>query len=331
MRIYILEYFSGGALVDKDLPRSVTREGLLIRNAVLKDLLQLPNVSVIISQDYRLEAIYSNVETIQVTPGTFTLIFEQLVKESDAIMLIAPETNNILGDLSLQVENSNKPLMGSKSTSISQVTNKLQLTQSLMQIGLAVPPTWPLAFTQNKFIAPQGLSFPAVIKPVMGTACQGVYYIESAAVPNLNIEPCSMMIQQYIFGIPASVSLLISGNACIPLSLNQQKISFHPEFKYSGGTIPFNHPLKAEAIAAAVTACSLFSGLRGYVGVDLILTEDEPVIIEINPRITTSYIGLSQVANTNMAGLILSACLEERLPSSFFCTKTIDFELEVML
>ncbi len=331
MRIYVLEYYSGGAMADNPLPRSIVKEGQLIRDAVLNDLLQLPHVHVVISQDYRLQANHSQIETIQVNPGMFTSIFGHLIRESDAVMIIAPETNNILSDLTVQVENSSKPLLGSKSIGINKVTNKLQLTQKLQQVGLAVPPTWSLAFTKNKFISPERLSFPAVIKPVMGTACEGVCYIESAAVPNLNIKPCPMMIQQYIFGMPASVSLLISENACIPLSLNQQKISFHPEFKYTGGVIPFNHPLKAEAMAAAVHACSLFSGLRGYVGVDLILTEDKPVIIEINPRITTSYIGLSQAANANMAALILSACLEDSLPSSFFCTKTIDFDLEVML
>jgi len=33
-------------------------------------------------------------------------------------------------------------------------------------------------------------------------------------------------------------------------------------------------------------------GLRGLVGVDYIQTKDGPVVLEINPRATTSYAGL---------------------------------------
>jgi predicted ATP-grasp superfamily ATP-dependent carboligase len=46
-------------------------------------------------------------------------------------------------------------------------------------------------------------------------------------------------------------------------------------------------------------------GLQGYVGVDLILGKGEDgaldQVIEINPRVTTSYVGLRALAKTNLA------------------------------
>ena len=43
----------------------------------------------------------------------------------------------------------------------------------------------------------------------------------------------------------------------------------------------------------------------GYVGVDLVLGREpdgsEDVVIEINPRLTTSYVGLRAAARTNLA------------------------------
>jgi hypothetical protein len=46
----------------------------------------------------------------------------------------------------------------------------------------------------------------------------------------------------------------------------------------------------------------------------MVLGDDEPVVIEINPRVTTSYVGLSGVVNFNPAQSIVDAVLEHRLP-----------------
>ncbi|HEU5303158.1 MAG TPA: ATP-grasp domain-containing protein, partial [Gemmatimonadales bacterium] len=44
----------------------------------------------------------------------------------------------------------------------------------------------------------------------------------------------------------------------------------------------------------------------GYVGVDLILTRHGPAVLEINPRLTTSYCGLRQAVGVNTAAVVLS-------------------------
>ena len=57
----------------------------------------------------------------------------------------------------------------------------------------------------------------------------------------------------------------------------------------------------------------------GYVGVDLILTEDSTAdsVIEVNPRLTTSYIGLREIAETNLAEVMLSIATGSELAVSF--------------
>ena len=55
-------------------------------------------------------------------------------------------------------------------------------------------------------------------------------------------------------------------------------------------------------------------GLQGYVGVDLVLGEETCWLIEINPRPTTSYVGLRRVIDLNMAAAIWHAC-RRRLPA----------------
>jgi len=83
---------------------------------------------------------------------------------------------------------------------------------------------------------------------------------------------------------------------------------------YNGGQVPFSSPLKREAFATAQTVVKSFLGLRGYVGVDLVLTEKGPVVIEVNPRLTTSYVGVRKIVAFNPAQAIINAVLEHELP-----------------
>ncbi|MEK7799030.1 MAG: ATP-grasp domain-containing protein, partial [Acidobacteriota bacterium] len=54
--------------------------------------------------------------------------------------------------------------------------------------------------------------------------------------------------------------------------------------------------------------------VRGYVGVDLVLGDSGATVIEINPRLTTSYVGLRLSVAENIAGLIIAAALGRALP-----------------
>jgi predicted ATP-grasp superfamily ATP-dependent carboligase len=69
----------------------------------------------------------------------------------------------------------------------------------------------------------------------------------------------------------------------------------------------------------------------GYIGVDLMLGEDagsaDDRIIEINPRLTTSYIGLRAAARTNLAMAILDVA-EGRDPDLSFKSDVIEFDAD---
>ena len=59
-------------------------------------------------------------------------------------------------------------------------------------------------------------------------------------------------------------------------------------------------PVSKELQDWAQQVVQALPGLRGLVGVDYIQTKDGPVVLEINPRATTSYAGLraAMVQNT---------------------------------
>nr|WP_269902909.1 ATP-grasp domain-containing protein [Xanthobacter dioxanivorans] len=47
-----------------------------------------------------------------------------------------------------------------------------------------------------------------------------------------------------------------------------------------------------------------FPGLAGIFGIDILLTPDGPVVVEVNPRLTTAYAGLGPALGRNPAGLL---------------------------
>ncbi|MEE9396862.1 MAG: ATP-grasp domain-containing protein, partial [Methylococcales bacterium] len=49
-----------------------------------------------------------------------------------------------------------------------------------------------------------------------------------------------------------------------------------------------------------------FPGLWGYVGVDFLFADNQLLVLEVNPRLTTSYAGLSQTIGYNPARKVLA-------------------------
>jgi predicted ATP-grasp superfamily ATP-dependent carboligase len=124
--------------------------------------------------------------------------------------------------------------------------------------------------------------------------------------------------QEYIKGDCLSVSLIASrvvGEACLyfsgisplVLAINRQniKIDGGGVFHYLGGETPIDHPRSAEIIQIAQKTVSVL-GCQGYCGVDVIVS-DKVYVVDVNPRITTSLIGITACMREEIAELLVSA------------------------
>lgn len=301
--------------------------------AVLADFRSWGRVQILTTIDCRLSGISLNADRIiRLRHEEYFPVMDNLLARSDAALIIAPESDDNLARLTALVERAGVPLLGSTSSGVTITADKWECSRLFAENGLPTPDTWRTNSTQA-IMAAKKLGFPVVIKPIDGAGCEAVSLASDIssfhlAIRQTNFQHRDFLLQQYIAGTHASASMLVSEHRVLPLSLNKQFIKIGIPFVYQGGLVPLQHPQRRQALELARQAVSLVPGLRGYVGVDMILTDDECYLIEINPRVTTSYVGLRQVININLAEAIWRSCKEDFLPKNVFISGKVSFYKE---
>ena len=254
-----------------------------------------------------------------------------LASVNDASYVIAPETGQILESYVALMEKTGKISLNSQSNAIKQVANKANLQEVLKKNDVNTPNSLVLSLDENltsvKEAIKEKLYYPLVFKPVDGVSCSGLSIVDNdshiaSAIEKLKAGSTAkqFIVQEFIIGEAASVSLLISDGKALAISLNKQNVNLASTTKtssYLGGCVPFDNSLREEAFLMAEKAVECFSGLRGYVGVDFVLGKDKPFVVDVNPRLTTSYVGLSHIVGFNVAQALIDAVSRSRLPTNF--------------
>ena len=246
--------------------------------------------------------------------------FVDLARQADFTLVIAPEFDNLLLERCRQVEECGGHLLGPSAEAVRLTGDKLRLAEHLRSRHVSTPNTY-LWNWSNTIASP-----PAVVKPRFGAGSQATFLLRknedcAAAAAQANAEGWDgeMIQQPFCAGAAASVAFLLGPKARLTLPAAAQHLSTDGRFRYLGGSLPLPPDLNARAQRLAAQAVEAVDGLLGYVGVDLVLglPEDgsEDVVIEINPRLTTSYAGLRRLANSNLAEMLLAVAKGTTLPS----------------
>ena len=315
------------------LPVGLTAEGLAMLLGVLRDFQSWGRAYVITTLDNRLNDFSLTADrVVSVHHEEHLCVLGDLVCEVDAALIIAPESDSILTRLSALVENAGAQLLGTSSVGVAIAADKWDCFRRFTEDNLPTPNTWRVSCTEA-VAAAQEFGFPLVVKPIDGVGCEGVSMASDSSSLNLALELMGfqhkdVLLQRYLPGTHASVSLLVSGPGVMPLSLNEQVVSIGIPFLYQGGVVPLEHGQRLLALEHARRAASLVPGLRGYIGVDMLLADEECYVIEINPRLTTSYVGLRRVINFNLAEAIWRACCEDTLPQKSILSGRASFRKE---
>jgi predicted ATP-grasp superfamily ATP-dependent carboligase len=302
VKVFAYEYASGGGFAGRPLAAGLAREGDLMLRALLDDLSLLPGIQILASRDGRLPPL-SSIETITPAPGEdgFAL-FARGVAACDAAWPTAPETDGILERLAHETLRQGRTLLGCRPAAVQVATSKRATAHALRAARVPVVPTF--AFSDG----PPPLPGPWVVKPDDGAGCEDTLVVADwrLALARLQADPDRLVAQPWLDGTPMSLSLLCAEGRSTLLSCNLQHArTVGGELAVEGITVnavPDAAGCFAE-LAAGIAAA--LPGLWGYVGVDLVLTPQGPVTLEINPRLTTSYCVLREALGLNVAGLVL--------------------------
>jgi tyramine---L-glutamate ligase len=345
LKILIHEYITGGGWKEPELPESLASEGFLMLSAILDDFIRWGQLTVYTTLDKRLTSASVMADSITVIdPAEYEETLARLAKECDFALIIAPESDGILADLNELMKNNNAIPLGCDIQAIRITGNKWECYKILSDAGLPVPITTivetglkPVSTIRlETHVITKSINFPLIIKPVDGVGCEGVNLVKDMKTLRTLIEGNQLysdrvLLQEYIKGEHLSASILSTGKEFIFLSLNRQYISEGLPFMYSGGEI-MSPPDKEDELHHIIkNILKSIPGLKGYFGIDLIKNNTGYKVIEINPRLTTSYTGLRKVININLAEAIYESVINSKLPDTVKISGNYTFTKELMI
>ncbi|MDD1718568.1 MAG: ATP-grasp domain-containing protein [Methanoregulaceae archaeon] len=233
-------------------------------------------------------------EVVSPEEGDFASEIRRLAPVCDIGLVIAPD--HLLPGFTRTLEETTHNI-GCGSMSAAVCANKRLTGRTLAAHGIAVPDE-----------VETGLR---VIKPVSGCGSQGVVLSDRKALDG-------EISQKYIEGEHLSVSLVgsrVVGNVCeyytgktpLLLAINRQYIELTPDgkFRYQGGETPVDHDRKDEIVKTAISVVNVL-GCQGYTGVDVVVA-DKVYVVDVNPRITTSIVGIAACIEGEIAEILVSA------------------------
>jgi predicted ATP-grasp superfamily ATP-dependent carboligase len=316
--ILIHEWVTGGGMAGIEIPPSWLVEGRAIRRAVAADFSSVPGpgVQVTMTLDERFSDEAGPWTTVRIGPGEATRHVTELAKQMDYTALIAPETTGTLATLARELEEARARSLGCSPRSIELTGDKSRLGAWLGERGIPTPSVRAIVPADG---LPADYHYPAILKPIDGAGSIDTFRIaDRHDMPAAARGMSAALIQPFLAGIPMSSSFLVDRNGtAFHLGTGQQRVAIQDgRVGYQGGRIPVACP---EAAVPTRRAVESVPGLLGFVGVDFLWdrSKGEAVVLEINPRPTTSYVALCQLLPPgHLARCWLAACGVPGFPSS---------------
>ena len=332
-KIFIFEFVSGGGYNKVDIPSSLFCEGYAMLRTTIEDFKKL-GFQIITLLDIRIEFLsqYLKADKIELVKkiDDYIKIYTDCIKESSYCFIIAPEFSNILYNLTKIAKDNKKTVLSVDLEGICLGTSKLITYNFFLENKVNTPQTYAIPFKKKfdldfvlqKFTT---LRRPIIIKPEDGVGSESIFYFETKAQIIHFFEDSNekldlsrnYILQEYIDGEDLSASIINSVCSKKPetmnliiLSINAQNVKFKDSVNdsiYLGGFTPVaDYELLKNSLEKILKNMDL-SSFQGYFGIDFIKKADNSIhFIEINPRLTTSYIGIRNILEYNPLEVIFN-------------------------
>jgi len=189
--------------------------------------------------------------------------FDQAIEVADKALIIAPESDFTLLRITREIEKRGVENLGSSSKAI-EITSDKWKTYKKLKGKVNVPLT-----------SKSELEGEYVVKPRVSCGGEGIRVGGEVGEDEIA--------QELVKGKSVSFSFYVDDDISL-LSVNRQLLD---GFSYLGSIIP--EKADRDTLNEAFNALDSIKGLKGYVGVDVVVG-DAPYIIEVNARLTTPFI-----------------------------------------
>lgn len=310
MRIFVTEFIVGGGLANHPLPEGLKQEGLMMLQALLSDCACIDDVELQTSLDFRVKLNLEGVETMTIqADDSYMQLVKQIASDCDYTWIIAPESEGVLEQMITELGDENLKLINSDASSVRICSDKLICSQYMRDADIATIPILDadeLEYYQGSVIA----------KKRYGAGCEGLRIFDSGIDAKSYAQDVHQwIVQPYYEGQHKSLSVLCSNGDARVLSCNQQILSQDDQpileacLVNQAEVTEYN-----EGLAVAVAKC--FPGLKAYVGIDFVEVNGKAYVVDINPRLSTSYVGLRKVLHQNPAKLCIDTVMKNLMPKN---------------
>lgn len=326
-KLFIFEFVSGGGYNQLDIPSSLFCEGYAMLRTIAEDFKKL-GFQITTLLDKRISHLSRYLKTDMVKfvnpKDDYLKIYTNCVKESTFCFIIAPEFSNHLYKLTQIAKDHKKNILSIDLNGVWLGTSKLETYNFFIDNKVSTPKTYKIPLKEGRidvdFILQKldQLGSSIIIKPEDGAGSELVFHFTTKdqilqfferSKAKLDVAR-SYIVQEYIDGDDLSISIINKTNTekndiqnQIILSLNAQNVQnldSTEDSYYLGGFTPVENYLALKNKFKKILKSMDFTSFQGYFGIDFIMKADNSIyFIEINPRLTTSYIGIRNILDYN--------------------------------
>jgi predicted ATP-grasp superfamily ATP-dependent carboligase len=298
VKVFAYEHITGGGNLPERPSAALAREALLIWKAMLDDLVRLPGMSLVtLALPKYARHLPAGVDSHAVhQAGDWAQAFDAALSASEWVWIVAPETDDTLARLAQCATTAGRQDLGASAEAIRLCSSKTKCAAALAANGIAVAPH-----------AGEGGASHWVVKPDDGCGSDGVRVFDDLAAARAwqeqQLRP--QVLQVFVSGPALSLSVIATTAATEVLSVNEQQVAIEGGAMRLTGLRVNARPVEARHAKLAQAVAGAIAGLRGYFGVDFIDTGSGACVLEVNPRLTTSYAAIRTATGINPAARLL--------------------------